>query len=80
MDCKNNYPLPHILDIMENTGTKKVSTKLDLFWGYSNVQIKERDKWKAAFMTPEGLFEPIVIFFGLMNSPAMFQTMMNKIL
>jgi len=44
MDCKNNYPLPHILDIMENTGTKKVSTKLDLFWGYSNVQIKERDK------------------------------------
>ena len=31
-------------------------------------------------MTPEGLFEPIVIFFGLMNSLAMFQTMMNKIL
>ena len=37
MDCKNNYPLPLILDIIENTGTKKVFTKLDLCWGYNNV-------------------------------------------
>ena len=44
------------------------------------MQIKERDKWKAVFTTPEGLFEPTMIFFRLMNLPAMFQTMMNKIL
>jgi len=30
------------------------------------------DKWKVAFITPEGLFEPTVIFFGLTNSLAMF--------
>jgi len=65
---------------MENIGTKKVFTKLDLQWDYNNVQIKEKDKWKTVFMTPEGSFEPTAMFFGLTNSPAMFQTMMNKIL
>jgi hypothetical protein len=37
------------------------------------------DEWKAAFLTPEGLFEPTVMFFGLTNSPATFQMMMNTI-
>jgi len=44
------------------------------------VRIKERDEWKAVFMMPEGLFELTVMFFGLMNSPATFQAMMNKLL
>ena len=61
-----------ISDILENIGTKKVFTKMDLRWGYNNVRIKEEDKWKAAFTILEGSFEPIVIFFGLTNSPAMF--------
>ena len=77
---KNNYPLPLILDIVENIGTKKVFTKIDLRWGYNNVWIKERDEWKVAFTIPEGSFKPIVIFFGLTNSPATFQVMMNKLL
>jgi Reverse transcriptase (RNA-dependent DNA polymerase) len=37
------------------------------------------DQWKAVFITNEGLFEPRVMFFGLTNSPATFQTMMNGI-
>jgi len=61
-------------------GTKKVFTKMDLRWGYNNVWIKEGDEWKVAFMTPEGLFEPTVMFFGLTNSPATFQAMMNELL
>src|ERR1700733_108126 len=48
-------------------------------WGYNNVQMKEGDKWKAAFRTNHGLFEPLVMFFGLTNSPSTFQTMMNDI-
>jgi hypothetical protein len=48
-------------------------------WGYNNICIKEGDEWKAAFLTPEGLFEPTVMFFGLTNSPATFQMMMNTI-
>ena len=57
----------------------KYFTKLDIHWGYNNVHIKEGDEWKAAFQTNRGLFEPLVMFFGLMNSPATFQTMMNDL-
>ena len=46
-------------------------------WGYNNVRIKEGDKWKAAFKTSDGLFEPTVMFFGLTNSLATFQTMVD---
>ena len=53
---------------------------MDVRWGFSNIRIKEGDKEKAAFITSEGLFEPTVMFFGLTNSPATFQTMMNAIL
>ena len=77
---KNNYPLPLISDVLENIGTKKVFTKMDLRWGYNNVRIKERDEWKAAFMTPEESFEPTVIFFGLTNLLATFQAMINELL
>jgi len=47
-------------------------TKLDVRWGFNNVRIKPRDEWKAAFHTNHGLFEPLVMFFGMTNSPATF--------
>jgi len=53
---------------------------MDLRWGYNNVRIKEGDKWKVAFTTLEGSFEPMVMFFRLTNSPATFQAMMNELL
>ena len=53
--------------------------KVDVRWGYNNIRIKEGNEWKAAFLTLEGLFEPTVMFFGLTNSPATFQMMMNTI-
>ena len=53
---------------------------MNLRWDYNNVRIKEGDKWKVAFLMPEGSFEPMVMFFGLTNSPAMFQAMMNNLL
>jgi len=77
---KNNYPLSLILDVLENIVTKKVFTKIDLRWGYNNMRIKEGDEWKAAFTTLEGSFEPMVMFFGLTNSLATFQAMMNELL
>ena len=45
----------------------------------NNVQIKDGDQWKAAFKMNKGLFEPTVMFFGMTNSPAMFQSMMDSI-
>ena len=77
---KNNYLLPLISDVLENIGMKKIFTKMDLRWRYNNVRIKEGDEWKATFTMPEGSFKPMVMFFGLTNSPATFQAMMNELL
>ena len=77
---KNNYPLPLIMDLVDSMGNKRVFTKIDLLQGYNNVRIKEGDEWKVAFTTHVGLYKPVVMFFGIMNSPATFQGMMNKIL
>ena len=41
------------------------------------MRIKEEDEWKAAFRTNRGLFEPLVMYFGMCNSPATFQLMMD---
>ena len=80
MDNKEQLSTPFNIRCVGNIGMEKVFTKMDLRWGYNNVRIKEGDEWKAVFMTSEGFFEPTVMFFGLTNSPAIFQTMMNELL
>ena len=77
---KNRYPLPLIQELIDKPKGLKFFTKLDVHWGYNNVRIKRGDEWKAAFKMNRGLFEPTVMFFGLTNSPATFQSMMNEIL
>ena len=77
---KNAYPLPLISEMIPKLQKAKYFTKLDVRWGFNNIRIREGDEEKAAFLTNRGLFEPTVMFFGLCNSPATFQTMMNKIL
>jgi Reverse transcriptase (RNA-dependent DNA polymerase) len=79
MTVKNRYPLPIISELIAQLRGVKYFTKLDVRWGFNNVQIKEGDEWKAAFHTNCGLYEPLVMFFGLTNSPATFQIMMNVI-
>jgi len=77
---KNNYLLLLITELIDNMGSKRVFTKTDLRWGFNNVRIKEGDEWKGAFTTHIGLFEPMVMFFGMMNLLATFQAMINEIL
>jgi len=77
---KNNYLLLLITDLIDNMGSKKVFTKMDLRWGFNNMRIKEGDKWKGVFTMYVGSFEPTVMFFGMTNSLAIFQAMMNEIL
>jgi len=79
MAVKNKYLLPLIPELIAKLRGAKYFTKLDVRWGFNNVRIKEGDEWKAAFQTNHGLYEPLVMFFGLMNSPATFQTMMDDI-
>ncbi|QRW24207.1 Retrotransposable element Tf2 protein [Rhizoctonia solani] len=76
---KNVYPLPRQDNLMAKLRHAKIFTKLDLRWGYNNVQIKEGDEWKTAFRTKYGLFEYLVMPFGLTNAPAAFQHFMNNL-
>ena len=76
---KNNYPLPLISQLVDKLKGCKLFTKMDLHWGYNNVWICEGNEWKAVFTTHKGSFEPLVMYFGLCNSPATFQKMMNEI-
>jgi len=76
---KNRYPLSLISKLVFQLCGAKYFTKLDVCWGFNNVHIKPRDEWKAAFHTNRGLFEPLMMFFGMTNSPATFQTIMNKV-
>ena len=77
---KNNYLLPLITELIDNMGSKKVFTKVDLRWRFNNVRIKEEDEWKGVFTMHIGSFKPTVMFFGITNSSATFQVMMNEIL
>ena len=76
---KNWYPIPLISKLIAQLHGTRYFSKLDVCWGFNNVQICNGDEWKAAFHTNCRLFEPQVMFFGLTNSPAAFQTMMNDI-
>jgi len=76
---KNGYSLSLIADILDRVGKRKVFTKLDLRWRYNNVRIKEGDKWKTAFTIHIGVYESTVMYFGLTNSLATFQAMMNDL-
>ena len=76
---KNRYPLPLASDIINRLCGACFFTKFDVRWGYNNIQIKQGDKWKATFTTNRGLFKLQVMLFGLTNSPATFQVLMNMI-
>ncbi len=76
---KNQYPLPLIPQLIDRIGDAELITVVDIHWGYNTIQIIEEDRHKAAFVTNQRLFKPTVMFFGLTNSPATFQTMMDTI-
>ena len=79
MIVKNKYPLPLISKLVFQLRRARYFTKLNICWSFNNVHIKLGDEWKAAFQTNWDLFEPLVMFFGMTNSLATFQTMMNDI-
>jgi hypothetical protein len=76
---RNQYPLPLIAQLITDLSGTYIFSKFDVRQGYNNVRIKKGDEWKAAFKTKFGHWEPLVMFFGLTNSPSTFQEMMNII-
>jgi hypothetical protein len=76
---KNKYPLPRI-DIMFNQLARaKVFSKIDLRFGYHQIKIRLSDIPKIAFSTRHGLYEYLVMSFGLTNAPAYFMYLMNSV-
>jgi hypothetical protein len=76
---QNQYLLPLIAQLIADLSGTYIFSKFDVRQGYNNIRIKKGDEWKAAFKTKFGHWEPLVMFFGLTNSPSTFQEMMNVI-
>jgi hypothetical protein len=74
------YPLPRIDDMLESFGQAKWFTTLDLASGYWQVGMNKEDIEKTAFATPFGLYEFLVMPFGLSYAPGTFQRLMNRVL
>ncbi|GET54545.1 retroviral-like aspartic protease 1 [Rhizophagus irregularis DAOM 181602=DAOM 197198] len=79
MTITDAYPLPRIDDLLEKFRVAKWFTTIDLASGYWQIEMKEEDKEKTAFICNQGLYEFNVMPFGLKNAPAIFQRTMNKI-
>ena len=77
---KNRYPLPLITETLARLSSARIYTKLDIISAFNRLRIKDGDEWKTAFRTRFGLFEYLVMPFGLCNGPASFQHYINDTL
>ncbi|RAL60705.1 hypothetical protein DID88_010023 [Monilinia fructigena] len=77
---KNRYPLPIVRETLDALCNATVYTKLDIIAAFNKLRIAEGDEWKTAFITRFGLFESLVMPFGLCNAPASFQHYINHTL
>ena len=76
----DTFPIPRIDDCIDNIGLAKYVTKFDLLKGFWQIPLTHRAKEISAFVTPDGLYQYKLMSFGMKNSPATFQRLVNNLI